>query len=106
MIELMMFMSRSSEQNTTWLEKVYFYLLLGSPGQNSWLEEVLGEMVKGQKYPGLMCLGRETSPAFGYAWRQDLIINIKDVAWEKGLWDKLMGHLERAVLEIFLLIRC
>jgi hypothetical protein len=54
----------------------------------------------------LMCPGRKTSPAFGYAWRQDLIINIKDVAWENGLWDKLMGHLERAVLEIFLLIRC
>ena len=106
MIELMMFMSRSWEQHTTWLEKVYFNLLLGSPGQNSRLEEVLGKMAKAQKYPGLMCPGRETSPAFGYAWRQNLIINIKDVAWENGLWDKLMGHLECAVLEIFLLIRC
>ena len=76
----MMFMSRSSEQHTTWLEKVYFYLLLGSPGQNSRLEDVLGKMAKGQKYPDLMCPGRKTSPAFGYAWRQDLIINIKDVA--------------------------
>jgi hypothetical protein len=44
------------------------------------LEDVLGKMAKGQKYPGLMCPGRKTSPAFGYAWRQDLIINIKDVA--------------------------
>ena len=80
--------------------------MLGSPVQNSRLEEVLGEMAKGQKYPGLMCSGRKTSPAFGYAQHQDLIINIKDVAWENGLWDKHMGHLERAVLEIFLLIRC
>ena len=24
-------------------------------------------MVKGQKYPGLVCSGRKTSPAFGYA---------------------------------------
>ena len=62
-------------------------------------------MVKGQKYPGLVFSGRKTSPAFGYAQRQDLTINIKDVAWENGLWDKHMGHLERTVLEIFLLIR-
>ena len=54
--------------------------VLGSPVQNSQLEEVLGQMAKGQKYPGLMCPGRKTSPAFGYARRQDLIINIKDVA--------------------------
>ena len=54
--------------------------MLGSPVQNSWLEKVLGKMVKGQKYPGLMYPGRKTSPAFGYARRQDLIINIKDVA--------------------------
>ena len=54
--------------------------LLGSPVQNTWLEEVLGKMAKGQKYPGLMCLDRKTSPAFGYVRRQDLIINIKDVA--------------------------
>ena len=80
--------------------------MLGSPVQNSRLEEVLGKMVKGQKYPGLVCLGRKTSSAFGYAQRQDLIINIKDVAWENGLWDKHMGHLERSVLEIFLLIMC
>ena len=63
-------------------------------------------MAKGQKYPGLVYLGRKTSPAFGYAQHQDLIINIKDVAWENGLWGKHMGHLERTVLEIFLLIRC
>ena len=79
--------------------------MLGSPVQNSRLEEVLGKMAKGQKYPRLGAAGRKTS-AFGYARRQDLIINIKDVAWENGLWDKHMGHLERAVLEIFLLIRC
>ena len=63
-------------------------------------------MAKGQKYHSLMCPDRKTSPAFGYAQCQDLIINIKDVAWENGLWDKHMGHLEHAVLEIFLLIRC
>ena len=80
--------------------------MLGSPVQNSQLEEVLGKMAKGQKCPRLGAAGRKTSPAFGYAWRQDLIINIKDVAWENGLWDKHMGHLEHAVLEIFLLIRC
>ena len=62
-------------------------------------------MAKVQKYPGLVYTGRKTSPAFGYARRQDLIINIKDVAWENGLWDKHMGHLERTILEIFLLIR-
>ena len=55
-------------------------LVLGSPVQNSRLEEVLGKMAKGQKYPGLMYPSRKMSPAFGYAWRQDLIINIKDVA--------------------------
>ena len=56
------------------------FLLLGSPVQNCRLEEVLGKMAKGQKYPGLVCSDRKTSPAFGYAQRQDLIINIKDVA--------------------------
>ena len=79
--------------------------MLGSPVQNSWLEEVLGKMAKGQKYPSLVCSGRKTS-TIGYAQRQDLIINIKDVAWENRLWDKHMGHLERAVREIFSLIRC
>ena len=54
--------------------------MLGSPVQNSQLEKVLGKMVKGQKYPGLVCSGRKTSPAFGYARCQDLIINTKDVA--------------------------
>ena len=54
--------------------------MLGSPVQNSRLEEVLGKMAKGQKYPGLVCSGRKTSPAFGYARHQDLIINIQDVA--------------------------
>ena len=63
-------------------------------------------MAKGQKYPALCTADRKTSPAFGYARRQDLIINIKDVAWENGSWDKHLGHLEHTVLEIFLLIRC
>ena len=54
--------------------------MLGSPVQNSRLEEVLGKMAKVQKYPGLVYTGRKTSPAFGYARLQDLIINIKDVA--------------------------
>ena len=80
--------------------------MLGSPVQTSQLEEVLGKMAKGQKYPRLGAAGRKTSPAFGYARRQDLRINIKDVAWENGLWDKHMGHLEQVVLEIFLLIIC
>ena len=80
--------------------------MFGSPVQNSRLEEVLGKMAKGQKYPGLVCSGRKSSPAFGYAQNQDLIINIKHVAWENGLCDKHMGHLEHAVREIFLPIRC
>ena len=54
--------------------------VLGSPVQNTRLEEVLGKMMKDQKYPGLVCSGRKTSPAFGYARCQDLIINTKDVA--------------------------
>ena len=54
--------------------------MLGSPVQTSQLEEVLGKMAKGQKYPRLGAAGRKTSPAFGYAQCQDLIINIKDVA--------------------------
>ena len=61
-------------------------------------------MVKGQKYLALY-MDRKTSPAFGYARRQDLIINV-DVTWENGLWDKHMSHLEHAVLEMFLLIMC
>ena len=36
-------------------------------------------MAKGQKYLDLVCLGRKTFFVFGYVWRQDLIINIKDV---------------------------
>ena len=38
-------------------------------------EKVLGKMVKGQKYPALCTADRKTSPVFGYARRQDLIIN-------------------------------
>ena len=59
-------------------------------------------MVKGQKYLALY-MDRKTSPAFGNARRQDLIIN-RDVTWENGLWDKHMSHLEHTVLEMFLLI--
>ena len=62
-------------------------------------------MAKGQKYLALCTADRKTSPAFGYAQHQDLIIN-RDVTWENGLWDKHMSHLQCAVLEIFLLIMC
>ena len=79
--------------------------MLGSPVQNSRLEEVLGKMAKGQKYPRLGAAGRKTSPAFGYARRQELIIN-RDVTCESGLWEKPMSDSERAVLEMFLLIMC
>ena len=71
----------------------------------SWRKS-LGKWQRARSTPAWCAAGRKTSPAFGYAWRQDLIINIKNVAWENGLWDKHMGHLDRAVLEIFLLIRC
>ena len=62
-------------------------------------------MAKGRKYPALCTADRKTSTAFGYARCQDLIIN-RDVTRENGLWDKHMSHLERAVLEMFLLIMC
>ena len=53
-----------------------------------------------------LCIAdRKTFPAFGYARRQELIIN-RDVTCESGLWEKPMTHLERAVLEMFLLIMC
>ena len=61
-------------------------------------------MTKGQKY-SLYTADKKTSPAFGYAQRQELIIN-RDVTYESGLWDKPMSHLEHAVLEMFLLIMC
>ena len=48
---------------------------------------------------------RKTSPAFGYAQGQELIIN-RDVTCESGLWEKPMSHLEHAVLEMVLLIMC
>ena len=48
---------------------------------------------------------RKTSPAFGYAQRQELIMN-RDVTCESGLWEKPMSHIECAVLEMFLLIMC
>ena len=71
----------------------------------SWRKS-LGKWQRARSTPALCAVGRKTSPAFGYAWCQDLIINIKDVAWENGLWVKHMGHLEQVVLEIFLLIIC
>ena len=60
--------------------------MLGSPVQNSRLEEVLGKMAKGQKYPSLLYLGKKTSPAFGYAQRQDLIINNEPILHEMSPW--------------------
>ena len=63
-----------------WIQKGQKWYVLGSPVRNSQLEEVLATMAKVQKYPGLVYTGRKTSPAFGYARLQDLIINIKDVA--------------------------
>ena len=42
----------------------------GSPWENG----------EGPEVPQLGAAGRKTSSAFGYAQRQDLIINIKDVA--------------------------
>ena len=57
-------------------------------------------MVKGQKYPALCTADRKTSPAFGYAQCQELIIN-RDVTYVSGLWDKPVSHLEHAVLEMF-----
>ena len=40
----------------------------------------LGKWQRARSTPTLCAVGRKTSPASGYAWRQDLIINIKDVA--------------------------
>ena len=53
----------------------------------------------------LCTMDRKTSPAFGYARRQELIIN-RDVTCESGLWEKPTSHLEHAVLEMFLLVMC
>ena len=53
----------------------------------------------------LCTMDRKTSPDFGYAWRQELIIN-RDVTCESRLWEKPICHLERTVLEMFLLIMC
>ena len=69
--------------------------------QNSLEGEGPWENGEGPEVPQLGAAGRKTSSAFGYAQRQDLIINIKDVAWENGSWDKHLGHLEHTVLEIF-----
>ena len=60
----------------------------------------LGKWWRAKSTLAWCAVGRKTSPAFGYARCQDLIIN-RDVTWDNGLWDKHMSHLECAVLECF-----
>ena len=79
--------------------------MLGSAVQNSCkTRKSLGKWRRARS-TRLCATDRKTSPAFGYAGRQELIIN-RDVTCESGLWEKPMSHLERAVLEMFLLIMC
>ena len=79
--------------------------MLGSVVQNSCIQrKSLGKWRRARS-TRLCTADRETSPAFGYARRQELIIN-RDVTYESGLWDKPMSHLEHGVLEMFLLIMC
>ena len=52
----------------------------GSAVQNSCIGGSPWENGKGPEVPRLGAEGRKTSPASGYVRRQDLIINIKDVA--------------------------
>ena len=54
--------------------------MLGSAVQNSCIGGSPWENGKGPEVPRLGAAGRKTSPASGYVRRQDLIINIKDVA--------------------------
>ena len=78
--------------------------LLGSIVQNSRIRrKSVGKWRRARSTPALCTADRKTSPAFGYARCQDLIIN-RDVTWENRLWDKHMNHLEHTVLEMFLLI--
>ena len=79
--------------------------MLGSVVQNSLKRrKSLGKWRRARS-TRLCTADRETSPAFGYAGHQELIIN-RDVTCESELWDKPMSHLEHAVLEMFLLIMC
>ena len=74
--------------------------MLGSVVQNSHKRrKSLGKWRRARS-TRLCTADRETSPAFGYARHQELIIN-RDVTCESGLWGKPMSHLERAVLEMF-----
>ena len=78
---------------------------MGSVVQNSHKRrKSLGKWRRGRN-TRLCAVDRKTSPAFGYARLQELIIN-RDVTCESGLWEKPMSHLEHAVLEMFLLIMC
>ena len=85
---------------------VYFLsFLLGSVVQNSRKRrKSLGKWRRARSTQ-LCTTDRKTSPAFSYAWRQELIIN-RDVTCESRLWEKPMSHLDRTVLEMFLLIMC
>ena len=80
-------------------------LVLGSIVQNSRKRRKSSGKSWRARSTRLCTVDRETSPASGYARRQELIIN-RDVTCESGLWDKPTSHLERAVLEMFLLIMC
>ena len=53
---------------------------VGKPSTNQPVGGSPWENGEGPEVPRLGAAGRKTSPAFGYARRQDLIINIKDVA--------------------------
>ena len=79
--------------------------MLGSVVQNSHKRRrSLGKWRRARS-TWLCTTDRKTSPAFGYARRQELIIS-RDVTCESGLWEKPMSHLECAVLEMVLLIMC
>ena len=79
--------------------------MLGSVVQNSCKRrKSLGKWRRARS-TRLYTTDRKTSPAFGYAQCQELIIN-RDVTCESRLWEKPMSHLERTVLEMFLLIMC
>jgi hypothetical protein len=79
--------------------------MLGSVVQNSHKRgKSLGKWRRARSTQ-LCTTDRKTSPAFGYVRRQELLIN-RDVTCESGLWEKPMSHLQRAVLEMFLLIMC
>ena len=61
--------------------------LLGGTVLNSLEGESPWENGEGPEVPRHLCTDCwRTFPAFGYARRLDLTINIKDVAWENGSW--------------------